>query len=201
MTELAVLTGDIVKSRALPPGDLDRVFAALSETATVLEGWQNMPVRLSRFRGDGWQMVVHPAHAYRAALLLRAAVRAVGKGIDTRIGIGLGDGTVHGPDLADADGPAFVNSGHALDTMSKRARLAFPDGPPALRTAMPLTDQIIAGWTPRQAEIALALLAPDEPTQTDVADRLGLAQQTVQKQANAAGLPALEEVCEMVETV
>lgn len=200
MTELAVLTGDIVKSRALPPGDLDKVFAALSNTAKRIEAWQNAPVHLSRFRGDGWQMVLRPTLLFRSLMMLRAAVRSGGKGFDTRVGVGIGQGHVLGPDLAEANGEAFVASGSALDTMPRRVYFSAPEGPRALRTALPLADQIIAGWTARQAEIVLALLDPDQPTQMAVAQRLGLAQQTVQKQAFAAGLAALLEVCGIFET-
>tara|TARA_R110002049_G_scaffold10127_1_gene50190 strand:+ start:154847 stop:155461 length:615 start_codon:yes stop_codon:yes gene_type:complete len=199
MENWAVFTGDIVKSSKMSRAELDAVFAGLADAAQAISDWQDAPARLTRFRGDGWQMAVRPDLSFRAALAVRAAVRHAGKGFDTRIGIGIGAGAIPADDLSGADGPAFVRAGHALDTMKRTTRMFAPDAPLALRVALLLADQIAGGWTPRQAEIGFLLLPPAGPTHAEVAEKLGLTRQTIQIQAENAGFPALFDVCDIVE--
>ncbi|MGJ8594994.1 hypothetical protein [Sulfitobacter sp.] len=201
MQNLAVFTGDIVRSSDLEAGGLTEVFDALEAQAIRIAQWPDSMAPFARFRGDGWQMALPPRYALRAALTLRAAVRSTGKGRDTRIGIGLGAGTMDGNDLAGADGPAFVQSGHALDTLKRSLYMAAPDGPLPLRIALPLADEIVQGWTPKQAQVVQALLAPDAPTQEALAQTLGRSRQMTQKQADAAGITALLESCALYETL
>lgn len=201
MQNLAVFTGDIVRSSDLEAGGLTEVFDALEAQAMRIAQWPDSMAPFARFRGDGWQMALPPRYALRAALTLRAAVRSTGKGRDTRIGIGLGAGTMDGNDLAGADGPAFVQSGHALDALKRSPYMAAPDGPLPLRIALPLADEIVQGWTPKQAQVVQALLAPDAPTQEALAQTLGRSRQMTQKQADAAGITALLESCALYETL
>lgn len=137
METWAIFTGDIVKSTAMTRAELDAVFTRLEEAADAVATWQDQPTRMTRFRGDGWQMAVTPQFTFRAALVLRAAVRRCGKTADTRFGIGLGDAHFAGDDLSRADGAALVRSGHALDTMPRARRMNAPDTPVALRAALP----------------------------------------------------------------
>ena len=200
MQNWAVFTGDIVRSSDLEAGGLAQIFAALQDAAQQIASWPDSTAPFARFRGDGWQMALPPRYALRAALILRAAVRATGKGRDTRMGIGIGAGQLSGTDLAGADGPAFIQSGHALDTMKRQLLLAAPEAGAALRTALPLADRIAQGWTPKQAQIATHLLAPRAPTQEALATQLGTQRQLIQKQADAAGIAALIESCTAYET-
>lgn len=200
MQNWAVFTGDIVRSSDLEAGGLAEVFAALETAAQQIASWPDSTAPFARFRGDGWQMALPPRYALRGALTLRAAVRATGKGRDTRIGIGIGAGQLSGNDLAGADGPAFVQSGRALDTMKRQNLLAATDAGSALRIALPLADRIAQGWTPKQAWIAFHLLSPQPPTQDALATQLGTRRQLIQKQADAAGVAALSESCAAYET-
>ena len=79
--------------------------------------------------------------------------------------------------------------------------MAAPDGPLPLRIALPLADEIVQGWTPKQAQVVQALLAPDAPTQEALAQTLGRSRQMTQKQADAAGITALLESCALYETL
>ncbi len=199
MTEWAVLTGDIVKSSDMTSDELSSVFSGLSEASLAISDWQGLPGHFTRFRGDGWQMVVSPALCLRALTAMRAVVRRAGKGFETRIGVGLGLGVIKDGDLSAAEGAAFVRSGHALDQIKRGALLAAPDGPLSLRVTLPLADHIIKGWTMRQAEIAYLMLPPSGPTQADVARTLNLTQQTIQQQIDSSGLLKLLEACTILE--
>lgn len=200
MQNLAVFTGDIVRSGDLDSAGLAEVFASLTQAAHCVAVWPDSTSVFTRFRGDGWQMAL-PAHfALRAALVMRAAVRATGKARDTRIGVGIGAARLTADDLASAEGPAFVQSGRALDGIKRNILMAAPDAPLVLRAALPLADRIAQGWTPKQAQIAIHMLAPLPPTQDALADVLGHTRQLIQKQADAAAIVALLESCEAYET-
>ncbi|UOA31504.1 hypothetical protein DSM110093_01269 [Sulfitobacter sp. DSM 110093] len=199
METWAIFTGDIVKSTAMSRTELDTVFARLEETAEVLADWQSQPARMTRFRGDGWQMAVSPRLCLRAALVLRAAVRRCGKTADTRFGIGIGEANFAGNDLSSADGPALIQSGYALDTMPRARRMHAPDAPLPLRSALPLADRIVRGWTMRQADVAYFMLAPEPPSQARLAQQFDLTQQSVQGHVEAAGVDELHEVFDILE--
>jgi len=200
METWAIFTGDIVNSSAMSRGELSAAFDRLAEAAEIIAAWQDAPTRLTRFRGDGWQLSVRPSLTFRAAMALRATVRRGAKTADTRIAIGIGPASLTGSDLADADGEALVASGHALDAMPRDRRLIAPNAPLALQCALPLADRLATGWTMRQAEVAYYMLAPDRPAQAALADSLGLTQQSVQGHVTAAGLDEVFEVCSLLES-
>ncbi|QUJ77471.1 MarR family transcriptional regulator [Sulfitobacter albidus] len=195
MTQLAVFTGDIVKSSDLDAATLDAVFATLRAGAEQIGGWSGATAPFARFRGDGWQMALPPRDALRGALVLRARVRS--EGAETRIGIGIGDARLTGTDLAAAEGPAFVTSGHSLDTLKRSLLMQAPDGP--LSIALPLADRIARTWTPKQAQTIAALLDPAPPTQEALGATLNRSKQMIQKQAEAAGIDALHAACAAYE--
>lgn len=195
MQELAVLTGDIVGSQKLEPGGLDQAFAALEAVSKRLEASTSQDPHLTRIRGDSWQAVTPAPFALRAAFLYRAAVRSCGRAFETRLGLGIGPGDIRGQTLEDADGPAFVESGHALDTIRKSRRIVGSNLSYALTIALPLADRLSAGWTPRQAEIATHALSLPQPTHEDVADLLRISRQSVQRQWAVAHLEAIADSC------
>ncbi|WP_299030784.1 hypothetical protein [uncultured Sulfitobacter sp.] len=199
MQHMAVFTGDIVRSTDMGTDELQRMFAALEVQSDMIGHWPESSSIFQRFRGDGWQMSLPARYALRAAAVMRATARATGKGHDTRIGIGVGLGTVKGNDLAAADGPVFVQSGHALDRMKRGPLMTAPAADDLLRIALPPIDRIVQGWTAKQAQIAAVLLSPDAPTHDTLAARLGQTRQLVQKQAESAGLSALLESFEIIE--
>lgn len=199
MTDWAVITGDIVNSSAMTTEQLDTIFAALTETAAEIGHWQNAPVPFMRYRGDGWQLAMQPTFAFRALIALRATVRAQGKGCDSRAALGIGAGALGSKGLPDAEGPAFVTSGRALEEMKRSRQMTAPNATRAFRAALPVADEIIEGWTAKQALVVRRLIAPDAPTQTEVARQLGTRRQLVQKQSDAAGLDALLETCAVLE--
>ena len=199
MRDFAVMTGDIVRSQSLARADLDAIFAQLKAVATDLGQATGQAALFTRIRGDSWQAVFAPPCALRALFLMRAAVRSCGKGFETRIGVGLGPGEVK-DSLGSADGPGFVASGHALDTMRKSRRIAGGKLPAALAATLPLAEALSARWTQRQAEVARYALQQPSPTRDSVAEALSVTQQTLQKHWSAAALDEISEACETFET-
>lgn len=206
-SELAVLTGDIIRSARLAPGTLDEVMAALAQGAAAMSKWDGArAAAFTRFRGDGWQCLAPaPRLALRATLFLRAHVRALDRDADTRVSAGLGDGTLpKNADLAAAGGPAFETSGRGLDEMPRAAQfaVAWASPPPAaaqIGAIFALADEISRLWTARQAETLIETLAPGDAAQREIADKRGVSQQAIAKRLSAGGDWALQRALAAVE--
>lgn len=158
---------------------------------------------LTRYRGDGWQVLIErPERALRLALVLQASLRADAGALATRIAIGLGPVTRRGTrDLSDADGPAFHRAGDALDHMKRGRRLSVgPEGAPeGWLSAVPLLDALAHRWSRPQAETLAEILAPDAPTQAQLAERSGIAPQSLSDRLNTAAFPEVELALERLE--
>ena len=195
-----VLTGDLVASSALSPDRLSMALDALSEAAALLEYWYDAPLHFTRHRGDGWQVCLPvDLSALRAALTFRAALRQVDKTLQTRIAIA--EGSVDIPpsgDLNAASGTAFTLSGQTLDAMEKHVTIADArDG--ALAATAELAHHISDDWTPAQARAVLPMLAPERPTQDEVASALSITRQAVRQALLAAGFPSLSAALHHLE--
>jgi hypothetical protein len=164
--DVAVLTGDLVGSRALSPDRLAEARTALEAAALDAAAWEPGLAlgALEFFRGDSWQFALaRPRRFLRVALFLRARLKALGRDLDTRIGVGLGPVERLDPErVSRSTGEAFIRSGAALDGMKRRERLAlYPDGAGAeLRAIAMLCAAVADRWSPAQALALAAVLAP-----------------------------------------
>lgn len=187
---VAVLTGDIVKSTKLSLPEREALFGALKAGASLISELQGEDVRFERFSGDSWQMLlVRPALALRACLLLRAYIRRESKSFETRISVGVGSiEPLSAEGLGASDGVAFQASGRELKKMLPKQYFTAnsPD-----KAVFILADGISQRWTVAQARVlALSLVFP-RPTQETMAEYLGISRQSVGKHQIAAGEPAL----------
>jgi hypothetical protein len=200
----AVVTGDLIGSTRATPGALERAMEVLAAAAGEIAAWPPAAdTRFTRFRGDGWQILVADAAlGLRAALLAIARLRAAGAGLATRAAIGVGRVDSTGTEnLADARGPAFEASGHALDAMSRGHRLAI-DGEgvgPLHRAVVELLGERATRWTPQQAEATAFYLRPGDPTNATIAAELGITPQAVNYRLTGAGAPAIRRALDFWE--
>ena len=197
----AVLTGDLVSSRDSASEEVTRAMTVLQTTAQDIGQDAHLPATFERHRGDGWQIFLpKAAPALRAALRVIAALTAAETGLTTRISIGLGDAQVDGP-LASASGTAFVTAGDGLDAMDRGTRLSLSGTSDTLLPAMVgLLDWQSQRWTPAQAEALFEALRAQNPTQAEIADKLGVKRQAIQQRLAATGLPALRAALDAFET-
>ena len=191
--QIAVLTGDLIDSRALPPAALQQSFDVLQATAGDIATWQSAPTLFTRYRGDGWQLILtKPKLALRASFQILAAVQSLGAGHATRIAVAEGEGRFTPPDLADATGDAFVTSGQGLDKMEHNIRLFHPKG--GEKAALfRLAGHIAEGWTVAQSRALALSLAPDRQPHAETAKLLQISRQAVEKSLAAAGFRAIED--------
>ena len=173
MTDAAVLTGDLIGSRKAGQQATECAIAAIAETA----GQMGAP--FTRYRGDGWQvLLVQTELSLRLALIITARLRALNAPL-TRFAIGIGEiAATRAPSLGAETGKAFVISGETLDQMPKRAEFAIASMTRKLDdmtlAAARLADQVARKWTPQQAEAMVMALDPAEPSGQSIARSLGI---------------------------
>lgn len=195
MEQISVITGDVVGSSDAPPEALEGTMAVIAQAAAELAYWPLPPPRFTRFRGDGWQVVVAaPESGLRAALFLTARLRATPEAMASRMSIGIGPVETLGTrDLSDAHGAAFELSGRGLDAMS-RLRLLSVEGKglTALHSVVvDLLEQHCRKWTRDQAEAAALALHPGAPTLQDMAPLLGISPQAVNYRLSGGAVQAI----------
>jgi hypothetical protein len=173
MTEAAVLTGDLIGSRKAGQLATDTAIAAIAETAARLDA------PFTRYRGDGWQvLLLRPELALRFALTATARLRARNAPL-TRFAIGIDEiAPTRAPSLAAETGKAFVLSGETLDQMPRRAEFAIASltrkRSEMTWAAARLADQVARKWTPPQAEAMVMALEPEAPSGATIATALGI---------------------------
>lgn len=198
----AILTGDLIGSTEAGSEVLQTSMFILANTAQIIGNWSpSTDANFTRSRGDAWQMVVHdPGHSLRAVLLLQARLRAWPEGLATRISIGIGRVDSLGTDnLADASGPAFIESGQGLDRIGRIQRLAitfdkqtpFQQAIPFQQGLIALADELARRWTREQAEAVALALQPHNPTLEEMGQSLAISKQAVNYRLTGAGLRAI----------
>lgn len=209
----AVLTGDLVKSRALDDASLRQVQSALRQASEELAKapWDHGGIvrgELDAFRGDSWQLLLgKPRWALRAAVYLRASLLVQGL-CDTRISVGIGPvSQLSESRISLSTGEAFELSGHGLDQMGARFRMALhvaeschPPGP-WLGVVMYLCDSVIAQWQGRQIETARLRAYHKDASHEQIGTLLSpkVTQQAVSKSLFHAGWHGLGEAMEQFE--
>ncbi|MFT4150435.1 MAG: hypothetical protein QM656_09575 [Paracoccaceae bacterium] len=183
---IAVLTGDLIASTAALPRQVDQTMRLLSRAAVEIGG----DTAFTRFRGDGWQLILtEPGRCLWACLYLLATLRA-GGGLATRIAVGIGEEyPTDRTDLSTAIGPAFTASGRGLEDMRRDETLTIHgsgvDG--FQKQCFAFAADYAARWSPQQAQAMAMALSPDLPTQDEIASQLGISRQAVGLRLKAAG--------------
>lgn len=198
MTQIAVLTGDIVASTDLEPSALGALFDELKvETARIFT-WSEGSAPFSRRGGDGWQLALEDARiALRAALALQCACKS--HGVETRVSIAQGAYDLPFPlDLNEAFGDVFTASGRALDALPRHVLITHASAGP-IGAAAALADQISQQWTKPQAAAVRLALDPASGARKDIAKVLGKSRQAVDQALRAAGFAAIERALDLIE--
>jgi hypothetical protein len=206
----AVFTGDLIGSSKASPLKLEATMANLAGTAQFLTEFTGADTKFTRFRGDGWQMVLSSPESYlRAVALIFARLKADDQTLSTRFAVGVGAVDSFGTsDLRDAKGPAFEYSGRALDGLTRDRDLAITIGPddpvaflgrtenrPRMDGTIAWSDAailsifsfIVSRWTRAQAEAVAVTLEHDMEKQGTVAAKLGITRQALNLRLTGAG--------------
>ena len=203
MDKVAVLTGDLVKSRAIKDGEIKTVINSLKETFNQL----NKKILFNKatfqiFRGDSFQAIIpDPELALIAAIIIRAHLRTFESGFsltgkksikpinyaytDARIAIGVGEISYLGNTVSESQGEAFQRSGYLLDKLKKENERLGVDTPwesinKELYVESKLADSVISRWTASTAEAVFNHLL-FRKNQTELASMLKITQPATHK--------------------
>lgn len=191
----SVLTGDLIASSVAGQNATDRAIRTLEKKAAEIGEWKFYDTRIgdtrfTRFRGDGWQVLLSEQRIdLRAALLLYASLAAEPGLPRTRVAIGRAEmESVPESDLSSAHGAAFSSSGRALSEMGKTEQLRIADEnlTPLETTLLEFLDDRISDWSAEQAEAVMHVLPPNAPTQKAIASRLGITPQAFSSRLSGA---------------
>lgn len=190
----AVITGDVVASTGMSKTAFKKL---LQEFEIILA-----PYTKEFYRGDSFQIYMkEPAEALGVVLRLRIeAIRIVAAApvSDVRASIGIGKVKLPVKILRTASDEAFVLSGRAFDSLTAQQRLrivtadSFAIVNTALQVIADFMDYVLQKMTVKQAAVVAELL--QGKTQKDAARHLRKSQATINKHAQAAGWPQLENL-------
>lgn len=174
-----IITGDIVNSRAVESEvwlhSLKKLF---KEIAHSEEDWDI-------FRGDSFQISVHPEDAFRISVLIKTVIKMCSdKKIDVRMAIGIGAENSRENRVSESTGQAFVYSGELLEDLTK------VDVHLGIKTPWKRIDEefnmmfklaliVLNSWTENTSEVAHEIFKTPKITQTELAKKFGLAQSTI----------------------
>ncbi|SMC86026.1 sigma factor-like helix-turn-helix DNA-binding protein [Cellulophaga tyrosinoxydans] len=189
---IAILTGDIINSEHYNVSDwmsiLKEYFSQLGSTPQVWE----------IYRGDEFQIKVAAVDALEVAIAIKAKIKTI-KGLDVRMGIGLGEEDFVGASVSESNGTAYQFSGRIFEKLKdQKLNLALASSSAKFDTTLNLILKLaldfMDDWSPVSAEIiAISLAHPDMPQQ-EIADQLGIQQSAVSQRQKRARLDLVQQV-------
>lgn len=186
---ISILTGDIVKSRQIEN------ISWINSLKEILNTFGDSPKTWEIYRGDSFQLEIENCQdAFLAALQLKSHLKST-LNIDVRIGIGIGKKEFILSKITESNGEAFINSGFAFDNYLKKQTIAiktpWPQIDEELNIAFDLALLTMDSWTKNSAEVFKLSLKPENETQKEIANILGITQSSVSERQKRAGFDAI----------
>ena len=189
---IAVITGDIINSRALPEEWIDTLKDTLTHLFSKKAKWEI-------FRGDSFQIELNAEDALLNAIYIKACIKTLKKA-DVRMGIGIGKKNVNSARVTEANGEAFINSGFAFDTLkTNKVNMAFETPWPSFDHDINLFIKLaliaMDSWGQISAEMVKYAIENKNTKQDKIAKISGRSQSSVSealKRAHFAELMELE---------
>ncbi|MFS4418337.1 SatD family protein [Maribacter sp. 2307ULW6-5] len=181
---IAIITGDIIKSANHSPAEwlprLKEYFSRFGEA----------PLQWEIYRGDEFQLKVNERNALHTALKIKAMMKSV-KGLDVRMGIGIGLETFQGSGVTESNGPAYRRSGRNLDALKQsKVNLSIATGhsdkDAVLNLMFRLALDFMDHWSAVSAEIVSLMLDDVHAPQKEIAKQLGIKQSAVSQRLKRA---------------
>ncbi|RZK53687.1 MAG: transcriptional regulator [Pedobacter sp.] len=187
----AVITGDIINSRALPPEWINTLKDALGS----LFGKQ---IKWEIFRGDSFQVELNAKDALINAIYIKACIKTLKKA-DVRIGIGIGKKSVNADKVTEANGEAYINSGNAFDTLkANKVNMAITTPWPKLNEELNLFIKLASismdSWGQISAEMVKYAIENQNTKQDKIAKLAGRSQSSVSEALKRAHFTEIMEL-------
>ncbi|MCD8207480.1 MAG: SatD family protein [Bacteroidales bacterium] len=185
-----VITADVVNSTRINRDSREAFLDVLHRIENDL--CRICAVHIEVYRGDSFQVLVEDAgNGMLCAILIRAGLMHLAPSTarwDARLSVGVGDVRYIDEQVSMSDGEAFWLSGRAFDEIGKKrlvARTNSEDINGELALTCAFADDVICGWTKKQAELMYKVLL-DGIERKDLAEHCGATAQSVGKTLRAA---------------
>jgi hypothetical protein len=136
--------------------------------------------------------------ALEAAVHIKALIKTI-KGLDVRMGIGLGAETFRGVGVAESNGPVYHRSGRTFESLKEdKLNLSIATGSgfydDTLNLMLKLALDFMDDWSTVSAEIVALTLENPNASQAELAKRLGIQQSAVSQRQTRARLDLVFEL-------
>lgn len=187
---IAIITGDVVHSRALSPDKwLNHLKKGLSFFGTSPNDWEI-------YRGDSFQFKANYQDALKNALLLKAWMKHF-KEIDVRLSIGVEEQIYSSDKITESNGKAFELSGAGFDTLGKKNLSITTSNQmlnDILKVMCDLSLLIMDRWSERTAEVFFIKLKNPELNQSEIAKMLNIkAQGNISEALKRSGFDEIQQ--------
>lgn len=188
---VAVITGDIINSRELPPQWMATLKEALSALPEKKSKWEI-------FRGDSFQVELPMEEAVLNALYIKACIKTI-KGADVRMSIGLGKVSIASEKVTESNGEAYINSGEGFDMLkSNKVNLLVKSPLPKFDEDMNLYFKLaliaMDGWSPIASEVVKHMLENYNEKQDKIAKISGRSQSSISEALKRARFTEIMEL-------
>ena len=196
---VAVITGDIINSENYSAsewlGMLKKYFATLGDSP---KDWEI-------YRGDEFQLRVPKARALEIAIGIKALIKTI-KGLDVRMGIGIGEETYVGAGVSESNGSAYQRSGRTFESLKEaKINLTLATGDDfyddTLNLLIKLALDFMDDWSIVSAEIVALVLENPTASQQEIAEQLGIQQSAVSQRQKRARLDLVLELLAYYRTI
>lgn len=191
----STITGDIVHSQSVGKPEI-----WLTPLKELFSGFGDSPSVWEIYRGDSFQITTNPTESLRTAILIKSVIKKQqSKQLDVRMAIGIGSEEIIVNRVSEASSDAFVYSGQLLDSLKEKKlhlgiKSPWESFDKEFNMMFKLALVIMNSWTSNSAEVAELLFSSPGITQVEIAEKLGIAQSSVNDRIRRA---AIYEIMEM----
>jgi len=196
---IAIITGDIINSENYAASEW------LGMLKKYLSKFGDSPTDWEVYRGDEFQLKIPYADVLGAAIHIKALMKTI-KGLDVRMGIGLGTETFTGVGVSESSGPAYIRSGRTFESLKEdKLNLTIATGngfyDDTLNLMLKLALDFMDDWSTVSAEIVVLAFEYPKASQKELADRLGIQQSAISQRQKRARLDLVFELLAYYEKI
>ncbi|PWH82729.1 transcriptional regulator [Algibacter marinivivus] len=192
----SIITGDIINSKKSTPKNW---LEALKNT---LNSFGKTPHTWEVYRGDSFQLEVHPEQALQACMLIKTTIKQF-EHLDVRLAIGIGEKTYQSKNITESNGSAFVNSGECFENLKKTTlaiKSPFNSFDTALNIMLELAQLTINNWSSTSAILVKTTLENPNLNQNQLAKIFNKTQGNVSQGLKRAGFDEISKLLDYYKT-